>query len=266
MKGTLNLFIVSDATGATAEGLVNSVLVQFPQAKMRIRRYPFVRSLADVDRVIEDAPRDECIVVFTFALTELSEAIVARGRAKGLIMVDVINPLMDIVSEILHDQPTHRPGIQRAEVNDLHRLTEAIHYTLRHDDGRGIETLDQADLIILGVSRTGKTPASIFLGCRKLKVANVPIIKGIPLDEAVFRVKVQKVGFRISHERLCTLRSERRRQMGAGMIAGYSDEMAVFEELEYAEAIFKRMPRLRIIDITDRSVEETCNYITRRIL
>ncbi len=266
MSSTLNLLIVSDATGATAEGLVNSVLVQFPRARTRIRRYPFVRTMADVDRVIEEASRGECIIVFTFAMAELSEAIVEKGRAKGLTLVDVMDPLMDIVSEKLHDQPAHQPGMQRAEVSDLHRLTEAIHYTLRHDDGLGLETLDQADLIILGVSRTGKTPASIFLGCRKLKVANIPIIKGIPLPENVFNVNVKKVGFRISHERLVTLRAERRRQMGAGMIAGYSDEKAVFEELEYAEEIFKRMPRLRTIDITDRSVEETCNYITRRIL
>ena len=266
MPGPLDIFVVSDATGATAEAVATSVLVQFAGAQARIRRFPFVRTVAEAQAVLAQAPEGGCIIIFTVVSPELRRALLAGGRARNLTVVDLIGPLMSIFAGALEHEPSQIPGIQAGDQAELQQVTEAIHFALSHDDGAGIETLDQADVIILGASRTGKTPTSIFLSCQKLKVANVPIVYPMPLPPGVVAAPGKKVGFRIALERLVELRSERPRRLGVGALAGYSDETAVFQELEHCEEIYRRIPGLRTIDVTTRSIEEVAAWIKRQVL
>jgi len=266
MEEPLSIFVVSDATGATAEAVVASVLVQFAGTQAHIRRFPFVRSVAEVEEVLSQAPAGRCIIVFTFVSPERRQAILDGGRARDLPVVDVIGPLMSILGTILQHAPSGTPGLLSEERAELYQVTEAIHYALRHDDGQGLETLHQADVIILGASRTGKTPTSIFLSCQKLKVANVPIVYPLALPDQVLATRPKKVGFRIALERLVQLRSERPRRLGVGALAGYSDEAAIFQELQHCEELFRRVPGLRVIDVTARSVEEVAAWIKRQVL
>jgi regulator of PEP synthase PpsR (kinase-PPPase family) len=261
----LTVFLVSDATGATAEAVVSSVLVQFADAHPRLRRFPFIRTVADVEAVLDRVPPGAGVIVFTVVSPELREALLAGG-ARGVAVVDLIGPLMGLVAGILRHAPSGTPGLQSEEQAELRRVTDAIHYALRHDDGQGLETLDQADVIILGASRTGKTPTSIFLSCQKLKVANVPIVHPLPLPDAVLAAPAKKVGFRIGLERLVQLRSERPRRLGMTALAGYSDEPAVFRELEHCEEVYRRIPGLKTIDVTSRSIEEVAAWIKRQVL
>jgi len=266
MVGPLEVFVVSDATGATAEAVVTSVLAQFADAQARVRRFPFVRVVADVEAVVDQASPGQCVVIFTFVSPELRQAMLDRGRARDVAVVDLIGPLMAIFAGILKHTPSQTPGIQSEERAEFHMVTEAIHYALRHDDGRGLETLDQADVIILGASRTGKTPTSIYLSCQKLKVGNIPIVRPLPLPPEVLALPARKVGFRIALDRLVELRRERPRRMGMEALAGYSGEAAIFEELEYCEEVFRRIPGLRTIDVTARSIEEIAEWIKRQVL
>lgn len=265
MSEILNIFIVSDATGATAEAVVTSALVQFGGAKSNIRRFPFVRTEEQVEKVLEQAPEHACIIVFTFVSRDLAETMQRRGRAKALTVIDVMSPLMDIFAEILEAAPSRTPGVFRSESEETYLVTEAIHYTLKHDDGAGVETLDRADLIILGVSRTGKTPTSIFLSCRKLKVANIPIVLDHPLPREVIALPVPKVGFRMELERQVTLRSDRMSRHST-RIPRYSDRAHILAELDYADRIFRGTPGLRTVDVTNSSVEETSDWITHNVL
>lgn len=266
MEEPLTIFLVSDATGATAEAVVTSVLLQFADAHPRLRRFSFVRTVAEVDAVLDQVLPGTGIVVFTVVSPELRDALVAGGRARRVAVVDLIGPLMGLVAGILRHAPSGTPGLRSEEQTELRRITEAIHYTLRHDDGQGLETLDEADVIILGASRTGKTPTSIFLSCQKLKVANVPIVHPLPLPDAVLAAPAKKVGFRIGLKRLVRLRGERPRRLGLAALAGYSDEAAVFEELEYCEELYRRVPGLQTIDVTSRSIEEVAAWIKRQVL
>ncbi len=266
MSEPLEIFVVSDATGSTAEAVATCVLVQFADAEARIRRFPFVRTVAEAQAVIQQAPEGRGIVIFTIVSPELRHAVLSGGWARRLTMVDLIGPLLSTFGGLLGKEPSQLPGVQSGEQAELKQVTEAIHYTLRHDDGQGLESLDQADVIILGVSRTGKTPTSIYLSCQKLKVANVPIVSGMPLPEAVLAAPAKKVGFVISVERLVEVRSERPRRLGLGSLAGYSDTAGILEELEHCEAIFRRVPGLRTIDVTTRSVEEVAAWIKRQVL
>jgi hypothetical protein len=262
----LNIFIVSDATGSTAEAVVTSSLVQFSGAKSDIRRFPFVRSAAQVEEIVGQAPTHACIIVFTFVSRELADTMVRLGREKELTVVDVMSPLMGIFANVLEYAPSRTPGVFRAGVTEeTYLVAEAIHYTLRHDDGAGISTLHQADLIILGVSRTGKTPSSVFLSCRKLKVANIPIVLDVPLPEPVSELGVPKVGFKMELDRQIRLRADRVSRHRT-RIPGYSDPKRIFAELDYADGVFRTVPGIHTVNVTDRSVEETCDWITHNVL
>ena len=265
MSAPLNIFIVSDATGATAEAVVTSSLVQFGGAKSNIRRFPFIRTEEQVEAVLDQAPEHACIIVFTFVSRELADAMLRLGQIKHLTVIDLMSPLMGLFSIILEAAPSRTPGVFRRESEESLLVTEAIHYTLKHDDGAGIETIDQADLIILGVSRTGKTPTSIFLSCRKLKVANIPIVLGHPLQPKVATLPVPKVGFKMDLERQFTVRSDRARRHRT-RIPRYSERAHILAELEYADRLFRNIKGIRTVDVTKSSVEETSDWITHNVL
>ena len=265
MSESLNIFIVSDATGATAEAVVTSSLVQFGGAESNIRRFPFVRTEKQVEAVLDQAPEHACIIVFTFVSPELADTMLRRGQAKNLTVFDVMSPLMGIFANVLEAAPSRTPGMFRSDSEETFLVTEAIHYTLKHDDGAGVETLDRADLIILGVSRTGKTPTSIFLSCRKLKVANIPIVLDHPLPDKVAALPVPKVGFRMDLERQFTLRSDRVSRHRI-RIPHYSDQAHILAELDYADRLFRTIKGIRTVDVTNSSVEETSDWITHNVL
>ena len=126
--------------------------------------------------------------------------------------------------------------------------------------------MDEADLIIFGLSRTGKTPTSIFLSCRKLKVANIPIVLGRPFPRELIDLPVKRVGFRMQFERLHQLRTERKRRFRSGELSEYASEEHILKELEYCDRLYRRIPRLPKIDVTNRSIEETSEWITRHVL
>lgn len=265
MSTPLNIFIVSDATGSTAEAVVTSSLVQFGGAESNIRRFPFIRTEEQLEAVLDQAPMHACIIVFTFVSRELSESMIRLGREKELAVIDVMSPLMDIFANILESAPSRTPGVFRSESEETFLVTEAIHFTLKHDDGAGIETIDQADLIILGVSRTGKTPTSIFLSCRKLKVANIPLVLDHPLPKKVAALPVPKVGFKMDLERQVTVRSDRMSRHRT-RIPRYSDRAHVLAELEYADQLYRNIKGIRTVDVTNSSVEETSDWITHNVL
>jgi regulator of PEP synthase PpsR (kinase-PPPase family) len=260
----LEILVVSDATGATAEAVVTSTLVQFGRANVRVRRLPFTRTVEQVRAIVDDVATP-AVIVFTFVSPELSEAMVERGAARGLAVVDLLGPLMGIFSDALQALPSRTPGVFRGQTEDTFKIIEAIHFTRRHDDGQRLETIHQADLIILGVSRTGKTPASIFLSCRKLKVANVPIILDVPLADEIRRAPAPKVGFRMQLDRQVQVRAERAGRMG-GRIPGYSEKSHILAELNYCDRIFRTIAGLRSLDVTNRSIEETSDWITHHVL
>lgn len=266
MSDRLHVYIVSDATGATAMGVVTSVLVQYPEAPVTVHRFPFIREVEELREVVEGMPSGTSLMVITFVSPEMSASARELCDKKGVSVTDLMSPLLDTFTDVLQQLPRRKPGILTHRTEEEHQVAEAIHFALKHDDGLGLDTLDQADLLILGVSRTGKTPTSIFLACRGVKVANLPVVDGIPFPEEIRLHPVKKVGFRIEMERLAQLRSSRRKRMGVGIIKGYSTPESIFMELEYCNTIYRRIPGLRTLDVTDRSVEEVSDWITHNVL
>ena len=258
-KKKVHVFIVSDSTGMTAEMVINAVLVQFKEIKPVFKKFPYIKTKEQIKTILTKAEEVQGIVIYSLVLQELRNWLRTEKRKVDVHTIDLLGPIMDRVGRIWNLNPELRPGLLRGIGEESIRLAESIDFTLRHDDGQGSETLDKADLILLGVSRTSKTPTSLYLSCNNnLKVANVPIILGMTPPNKVFKAKNQRVGFTISPERLAFIRQKRLKYTES---SDYTDILQIRKELGYSHRIFSQIKDLQMIDVTNSSIEEIANKV-----
>jgi regulator of PEP synthase PpsR (kinase-PPPase family) len=258
----VHVFIVSDATGITAEMVMNAVLVQFKEIKPIFKRFPYIKTKEQVKAILIQAEAVQGIVIYSLVSQELRVWIRREKRKINAYTIDLLGPLLDRIGKLWNLNPMLNPGLLRGIGEESFRLAESIDFTLRHDDGQGIETLDKADLVILGVSRTSKTPTSLYLSCNNnLKVANIPIIFDMKLPDKVFSVEIQRIGFTITPERLAFIRQKRLKYAES---IDYTDLMHIKKEIEYSHRIFHQIKELQVIDVTNSSIEEIANKIIER--
>jgi len=258
-KKKVHVFIVSDSTGMTAEMVINAVLVQFKEIKPIFKKFPYIKTKEQVKTILTKAEEAQGIVIYSLVLQELRNWLRTEKKKVNVYTIDLLGPIMDRVGRIWNLNPELRPGLLRGIGEESIRLAESIDFTLRHDDGQGSETLDKADLILLGVSRTSKTPTSLYLSCNNnLKVANVPIILGMTPPNKIFKAKNQRVGFTISPERLAFIRQKRLKYTES---SDYTDILKIRKELGYSHRIFSQIKDLQMIDVTNSSIEEIANKV-----
>jgi regulator of PEP synthase PpsR (kinase-PPPase family) len=258
-KRKVHVFIVSDGTGVTAERVISAVLVQFKQVRPTLKRFPYIKTKDQIKSILAKAEELEAIVIYSLVSQELGRWIRAEVRKSDLYTIDLLGPLLKRMSRLWNMIPVFRPGLLRGLGEESIRLAEAIDFTLNHDDGHGIETLGRADLILLGVSRTSKTPTSLYMSCNNgLKVANVPIIPGIEPPKKIFTLKRRKVGLTIAPERLAFIRQKRLKYAGA---TDYVDIASIRKELAYSHKIFGQIEGLHLVNVTNSSIEEIANKI-----
>lgn len=259
MKKKIHVFIVSDATGLTAEMVISAVLVQFKEIDPVFKKFPYIKTKEQIKAILEQAEGMKGIVVYSLVSQDLRLWVRKQKRQMNLFAVDVLGPLLERVGKMWNLNPTFSPGILRRVSEESIRLAESIDFTLRHDDGQGIDSIEHADIVLFGVSRTSKTPTSLYLSCNyTLKVANVPIIEGITPPEKIFALHMQKVGLTIAPERLAFIREKRMKYAGA---RDYLDISHIERELEYSHRIFSHIKEIQIIDVTHSSIEEVANKI-----
>lgn len=250
------VFVVSDATGATAERVVRAALAQFEPEVAVIERVPNVRTVEQVKDVVRRAARQRGIIVHTLVVPELREVMLEEGRRHHVDTIDLMGPLLTRLSNRLRVSPRAQPGLFRQLDNAYIRRLEAVDFTVKHDDGRNPQTIPQADIVLVGVSRTGKTPLSIYLAYQGWRVANVPIIAGIEPPSQLFQVDPRRVvGLTVHPDRLLYLREVRLRRFPQGISGNYADYEHVREEVEYAFNIFRR-EGWPVVDMTNKSIEE----------
>ena len=260
MKKKVHVFIVSDATGLTAEMVISAVLVQFREIDPVFKKFPYIKTKEQIKEILKQAEVAQGIVIYSLVSQELRSWIRREKRKTKVFIIDILGPLLERLGKMWNLIPTFNPGLLKRVSEESILLSESIDFTLRHDDGQGVDSLDHADLILLGVSRTSKTPTSLYLSCNNnLKVANVPIIEGMkPPDQVFTPDKVQKVGLTIAPERLAFIREKRMKYAGANY---YLDISHIKRELEYSHRIFNQVKDLQIIDVTNSSIEEVANKI-----
>jgi len=260
LEKKVHVFIVSDATGMTAEMVISAVLVQFKEIDPVFKKFPYIKTKEQIQAILAQAEAAHSIVIYSFVSQELRSWLRREQRKTNIVAIDLLGPLLERIGKMFNLIPSFSPGILRRLGEESIRLAESIDFTLKHDDGQGVETLEQADLILCGVSRTSKTPTSLYLSCNhNMKVANIPIIEGIEPPDALFAVSSQKVGLTIAPERLAFIRERRMKYAGA---TDYLDILRIRQELDYSRRIFSRINGKRVIDVTNSSIEEVSNKIT----
>jgi hypothetical protein len=259
-KKRVHILIVSDSTGTTAEMVINAVLVQFKDLVPVFKKFPFIRTKEQIKAILNQAHEVKGVVIYSLVSQELRACVRKEKRTMGIYAFDLLGPILDRIRKQWDLTPLLEPGLLRGIGEESLRLAESIDFTLKHDDGQGVETLEKADLLILGVSRTSKTPTSLYLSCNDgLKVANVPIILDIRPPDKVFKLsKIQKIGLTILPDRLAFIRQKR---MKYGDVGYYIDETKIREELAYSRRIFNQIKMLEVIDVTYSSIEEVANKI-----
>lgn len=255
----VNVFIVSDATGMTAERVISAVLVQFKEIQPILKKFSFVKTKTQIKDILSKAEELDAIVIYSIVSKELRSWIRPQMRKKGLHRIDLLGPLLVRMERLWNIMPAFRPGLLKGLSENSLRLAESIDYTLKHDDGQGLDTLGEADVIILGISRTSKTPTSFYLSCNHgMKVANIPIIKDVPLSESIFKLKIRKIGFTISPKKAAIIRQNRLLYTGE---TDYADIEYIRKELLYSHKIFRKIKGIQVIDVTNSSIEEVAEKI-----
>jgi regulator of PEP synthase PpsR (kinase-PPPase family) len=259
------IFILSDGTGETASTMIRAALVQYADENINIVRCKNVRTEEQIDALIEDVYARKGIIVFTMVSPQMSRKVIETAAQKGLNAVDLMGPLLLALNNFFgHTSPGHTAGLLRAVDEQYFKRIEAIEFTVKHDDGKTLSHIDQADIVLVGVSRTSKTPLSIFLSHKGWKVANIPLVLNTPLPEELFKIDQRRiVGLTIDPTSLIRIRKKRLEKFGQDPGGDYANMATIQNEIEYDAQIFKQNRRWPVFDVTDRALEETAAEIVR---
>ena len=255
------IYVVSDSIGETAEFVVRAVASQFSGKDIEIHKYPYMEDKDSIDEVVTSAKEAKALIVFTLVVPELKNYITVEAAKKQVPVVDVLGPLLNIMEEILCTQQSGKPGLVRKLDEEYFRKVEAIEFAVKYDDGRDPRGLLRADVVLIGVSRTSKTPLSMYLANKRLKVANVPLVPEVEPPEELFLLPAEKcIGLTINSEQLNGIRTERLKALGLTAQAQYATFERIEAELNYSKKIMKRVG-CPVIDVSNKAVEETANII-----
>ena len=255
------IYIVSGGKGLAGDAVVQSILIQFPNNKVPVIISPNVVSTEKIDEVITQVLRTKGVIVHTMVDPEMRKLLISACNENEVTHFDLAGNLSDYLSDLLQIKPISKPGLYRLSHIDYFQRVEAIEFTLKHDDGQNAERINNADIVLTGVSRTGKTPLSVYLAMFGWKVANVPLIPGIPPPETLFKIDKDRVfGLTISVQYLIAQRGNRMKNLKMALETDYIEPRKVRMELEYAETIFARAG-FTVFDITNKPIESSANEI-----
>ena len=260
----VELHVVSDSTGETAARVVEAVEAQFPGQEFEVVRHPRIAAVEDVHLAAARARGRRAVVLFTLVEPELRELMRTLCRRYRLHYCDLLGHPIEAVARVSGSPATRRPGARTVLDSSYFKRIAAIEFAVRYDDGAGARGLSEADIVLVGVSRSSKTPLSMYLAYLGYKTANVPIVKGIEPPERLWKVDPAKVvGLTIDAEALAEIRGERVRGMGSGG-GRYTELAEIYDELEYAESVHKRLG-CPVIEVSNLAIEETARRIVRLV-
>ncbi len=256
------IFVVSDGTGETVEKLVRAALLQFNDVLVHVRTFPNVTAVGQLARLFRLAAREHAIVVTTLVRADMRQHAAALATEHRVTTVDAIGSLLGQLSDFLHATPEGVPGRMHQADEAYFNRVAAVEFTVKADDGKEPRLLPDADIILVGVSRTSKTPLSVFLAHKGYKVSNVPVVLGHPVPESLFQVDQRRVfALTIAPESLQEIRKQRLRAMRMPGRSNYGEFDYILAELEFSDELFRRNPAWPVIDVTRKAVEETAAAI-----
>lgn len=256
-----SVYVISDSSGETAVKMVEAAVMQFKPKNFEIKRYYDVSSEDEIRNILSEAKIKNGLVVYTLVMNNLSAFLEEEALRINVVCLDLIGPLIQMLSIYADEKPKQQPGLLHAIDEAYFKRVEAIEFAVRYDDGQDSRGLSKADIILIGVSRTSKTPLSMYLANKSYKVANVPLVPEVRFPDELLKADRRRlIGLIIDPEKLNRIRKERLKSMGINGQTSYTDLKRIREELEYAKETMHRLG-CPIIDVTNKAVEETAAKI-----
>ena len=260
-----HIYLISDSTGETLDRIFMALKAQFKNFKYEVHNFSFTRTENQINKILNEAKEKEnSIILYTVVENKLAKHLTLESENKNIPCFGVLGDLILNFSKILHQKATHIPSGQHALNDEYYERVEAIQFTMNHDDGNMTSDIKNSDIVLLGVSRTSKTPTSMYLANRGYKTTNIPIIPEKNLPEELKLIKTNKcvVGLICDAERLADVRRNRAQSMHEERPGEYTNNKKIISELENSKKIFK-INKWPTIDVTRKSVEETAASIIK---
>lgn len=255
------IYIVSDSLGETAEFVVRAAATQFNSGNFEIRRIPYVNDRGAIAEVIAEARNNPGVIAYTLVVPGLREELETLAGKSGIPTVDVLGPLIKALAEATGYEPKLQAGLLHRLDEQYFRRIEAIEFAIKYDDGKDARGLMHADLVLIGVSRTSKTPVSMYLAQKRIKVANVPLVPEVAPPAELFRLPRRKlIGLTIQPQPLNQIRLERLKALGLTPDAEYANLERIRKEIAYADQLMAQLG-CPVIDVTNKAIEETAGKV-----
>jgi len=255
------IYIISDSIGETAEQVAKAAISQFETENYELRRFPFITDKNQIIEILEEAKHERPVIIFTMVLEELKDFLVDEATKRGIPHIDVMSPVIRSIGSVLNFVPKREPGLIRRLDEKYFKKVEAIEFAVKYDDGKDPRGLKKADIVLIGISRTSKTPLSMYLAHKNMKVANVPLVPEVAPPKEIYEIPSKKIiGLTTNPMKLIEIRQERLKALGLKHEANYASMERILEELDYAEEIMKKL-NCPVIDVSSKAVEESASII-----
>ncbi|MEI6223043.1 MAG: pyruvate, water dikinase regulatory protein [bacterium] len=265
MSEPTTIYILSDSIGETAEQVARAAASQFVGETFRFRRFPYVNTPQQIDHIVAQAHPHNTLIMYTLVIEDLRVHLRSRATEYKVRAIDVLDSTIRELAELLHHKPDSMPGVQRQLDSHYFDKISAIEFAVNYDDGKLTRGIEQADLVLLGVSRTSKTPLSMYLALKYYKVANFPLVPEIIIPEILFKMPKEKIiGLTSDPSKLNQIRIERLKMLGLRKESDYANVTVISRELEFARRVMQRIG-CKVIDVTHRAIEETASLILQHL-
>lgn len=253
--------ICSDSVGETAESVVRAAIRQFEPCDVKMRRVRQVRTKEEICELVEDTAAHRGVIAYTLVQAELRSVMKSEAERHNIRAIDIMGPMMEALVELFEESPSRKPGLLHQLDEAYFRRVEAIEFSVRCDDGRETHLLLEADIVLLGVSRTSKTPLSIYLAHKGYKVANFPLVPELKPPLELFQIPSSRIiGLTMDANKMYKIRSQRLQTLGLSEDSQYAAVSRIEEELAFAIDLFERLD-CSVINVTDKAIEETAGII-----
>ena len=264
MKNTHQVYLISDSTGETLDRIFMALKAQFSNFNYELNQFSFARTENQISTILKDAKnKDSPIILYTVVNSKLAKFLSEEANKKQIPCFGVLGDLILNFSKILNQRATHQPSAQHVLDEDYYKRIEAIQFTMNHDDGNNTENILESDIILIGVSRTSKTPTSIYLANKGLKTSNIPLVNDMSIPKEVIKSStICIIGLTTEAERLYDIRRNRLNSLKENEASDYTSLEKIRDEIDQSRKIFKQN-KWPIIDVTRKSVEETAASIIK---
>lgn len=261
MNHEYQIIIVSDSLGETASHVARAAMNQFSNKEYVVKKYNYVRDVDAIEEIVSEASKQSSIVLFTTVIDEMTKSIIETCAKYNVRCHDILTPVLDQFSDFFSDTPAQKPGTMYKLDDDYFERVAAIEFAVKYDDGKDLRGLKHADVVLLGISRTSKTPLSMYLSHKNIKVANVPLVPEIPVAKEIYDLPKNKlIGLTNSPDKLNEIRVERLKALGLSSDVEYANYNRILDELEYAEKVYKQLG-CPVINVATKAIEETASII-----